>query len=619
MTSMSDQEFAQSETLLRQRLAQLADHAPTAVHLPGEVPVIAAGRLPRRRRRVGVIAAVTALVGAGGFTTYSFLGASNDGGAATPQEAVTAFVSALDHEDVLGMVDVTTPEEVAALRAAFDSAASDAKRVGLVTDAFDLSGVHGVDISVDDLALDTNFLEGGLAEVTVTAGTLGVSFDPQAFPFGEKLRAALGSPSPGHASTALGTSDPPLQLMTVERNGRWYVSVEYTVAEYVRRAAHLDVPGPVARTPIGFDSPEHAAAGFYARLGALDLSSAFDTFAPGEDAMAWLAQSWLDNAQATIVQSRGNGWSVTLSGLTFETIGTGDRLTLRPLTFKAEGTVPAGYNQDSSGSADPSVPTVVTAFDGSGYAIVPPGEMPATIDGLHFTTTFPATDGAYNFTSADLDGNITPLVFPTESSGGPLPFTIKRANGCTTYRGSGAEALFHVSSLGTPIDGGYQLCTDTGESSSLGVLGLLGLSSGFEDLPAISVVQSGGQWYVSPLGTVLAGSTTSLHDLVDGGSLFDSPLGLFIYGPINRSSMERMVKGESVDQIDAACLPALTIDNGLVTGVVADPPPAAVRACSDSVFSGSSTSTQAPAPIVTETRATDAAPATTSVPAATTP
>lgn len=61
MKSMSDQEFAQTETLLRQRLAQLADHAPTTVHIPGEVPVgsppirssgpaTTVARPPRKRR-----------------------------------------------------------------------------------------------------------------------------------------------------------------------------------------------------------------------------------------------------------------------------------------------------------------------------------------------------------------------------------------------------------------------------------------------------------------------------------------------------------------------------------------------------------------------------------------
>ena len=122
MTSMSDQELAETETLLRQRLAQLADHAPTAVRLPGEVPVVATNRPVRQRRRVGAIVAVTALIGAGGFTTYSLLGAADNAGAATPEEAVTTFVSAMEHEDLLGMIDVTLPGEVVVLRGAVDSA-----------------------------------------------------------------------------------------------------------------------------------------------------------------------------------------------------------------------------------------------------------------------------------------------------------------------------------------------------------------------------------------------------------------------------------------------------------------------------------------------------------------
>ena len=127
------------------------------------------------------------------------------------------------------------------------------------------------------------------------------------------------------------------------------------------------------------------------------------------------------------------------------------------------------------------------------------------------------------------------------------------------------------------------------------------LSNGFDRLPSISVVQSGGKWYVSPLGTLVASATTSLHDVVDGASLFDSPLGLLIYGPVSRTMMERVVDGQSVDQINETCLPALTIDNGVVTGVVADPPPAAVRACGDSLYSDTSTSTgSAPLPVIAE-------------------
>ena len=532
MTTLSDQELAQVETVLRQRLAELANHAPVAVRSPDEIAVVTANRPTGRARRAGVIAAVTALIGAGGFTTYSFLGASNNGGAATPAEAVTDFVSAAEHEDVLGMIDMTLPEEVATLRAAIDSIVADAKRIDVLDTGFDSSGVKGIDISVNDLVLDTNFYEGGLASVRATGGTFGLAFDPQVFPFGQKLRSALPDAQSSTSSVQLGGSDQIAQLMTVQRDGRWYVSIEYTIAEYVRLAAKWDVPGPVTRAPIGFDSPESAVTGFYERLAALDLQSTFDTIAPGEDAMAWLAQSWMTEAQSAIDSGRTKGWSVHVSGLTYETIGTGDHLTLEPVTFKVEGTAPADLNADSG-------------------------------------------------------------VFPAPSTDGPQPFTIERADGCTTYTGTFAQSLASPWSpvLGVSSDPSAAVSSKVcGRSGGFGVLGLLLLAGSSSDLPSVSVVQSGGRWYVSPLGTMLASMSSGLHHLEAGSSLIDSPLAAFIYGAPNRAFLEAITKGQDAGSIAPECLPALTVDNGKVTASVVDPPPDAVRACLGGSFSSSSSS-----------------------------
>lgn len=555
MTTMSDQEFAQTEALLRQRLAQLADHAPTAVHLPDEVRVVATNRAPGRGRRAGVIAAVAALIGAGGFTTYSFLGASNDGGAATPEEAVTTFVSALESEDVLGMIDVTLPEEVGALRAALDSATADARRVGLLSEDLDLTGLQGIDISIDDLVLDTNFFEDGLAVVTATSGTVSASFDPSTFPLGDSLRALLDEGASAATSVATGEAAAGTVLMTVERGGRWYVSVEYTVAEYIRQAAGWEMPDPLTRTPIGFDTPEAAVTGFYERLATLDLGSALDTFAPGEDAMAWLAQSWLADSETLMERSRADGWSVQVSGLSYETLGQGDHLTLRPLTFTVAGTTPPGFDQGLSDIANP------------------------TSD--------------------------------------PTPFTFQRADGCTTVTGSFAQSFLGLDPLSpaTAVDGGYKVCA----TGILGGVFLFVSGSGLE-LPAVSVVQSSGKWYVSPLGTVLSSATVPLHDIDDGASLFDSAFAPFFYGGLGRTSLESIVTGHVADTIDAACLPALTVEDGIVTGVVANPPPAAIWACTETAsFGGDSATGSGPLPVVTEAPAMPAPTPETLVPAATAP
>lgn len=612
MTSMSDQELAETEVLLRQRLTQLAGHAPTAVRLPDEVAVVTAHRPSGRGRRFGVIAAVTALVGAGSFTTYSFLGASSDGGAATPQEAVTAFVSALEHEDILGMIGVTLPEEVSALRAAVDSISADAKRVDLLGDDFDAAGVKGLDVSVDGLALDANFFEGGLAAVSATAGTINASFDPKVFPFGDQLRAALDDSSEGGSLVvAFGDTDKAFEVMTVERDGRWYVSVEYTLAEYVRQLNGWEVPGPVSRTPVGFDSPEAAATGFYERLASLDLQSAIDTFAPGEDAMAWLAQSWMSDAQAAVEQGRANGWSVAVSGLTYDVLGDGNQLTLRPATFHVQGTSAAGYGQNFSNALNPSERSIIMAYDGSGYVILPAGEpLPATVDGLTFSPGFPEANENFNFTTSNEDGTVVQMDFAPEVTGEPQSFSVDRADGCTTLTGTIATSMFGTDPPpeATVVDDGFKLCGTGNEV--LGGLTLL-VSGTALQLPAISVVQSGGQWYVSPLGTILGSATVNLHEIGDGTSLFDTALAPFIYGGLSRSVLETMVKGQAESSIDPDCLPALTVEGGIVIGVVADPSVDAIRVCNGTVSFTSESSGSATATAVVSPEPTPAPEATT--------
>ena len=78
------------ETLLRQRLHQLADHAPTTVHSLDEIRVRharpdRARRDRRHRRTAGIGATVAALLGGIGFTVVALNGAGS-AGAASPEE-----------------------------------------------------------------------------------------------------------------------------------------------------------------------------------------------------------------------------------------------------------------------------------------------------------------------------------------------------------------------------------------------------------------------------------------------------------------------------------------------------------------------------------------------------
>ena len=148
---------------------------------------------------------------------------------------------------------------------------------------------HGLDVSFADVDLVTESLDDGLAVVTLAGGSASWTFDPAAFPLGADLRDALADELAVTTDAAsFAELDEPLRLATVERDGRWYVSVSYTVAEYARRASGLELPA-TPLTAVGADSPEAAADEFYSNLVSLDLAGVLASAAPGEgDAVAAL-------------------------------------------------------------------------------------------------------------------------------------------------------------------------------------------------------------------------------------------------------------------------------------------------------------------------------------------
>ena len=84
------------EPMLRQRLQQLAEYAPTTVVYPGEVR-LASLAPPRAKRRawfrIGV--PLVGLLAAGGVTAIAAPGEIS-GGAATPQEAVEHLMASVE-------------------------------------------------------------------------------------------------------------------------------------------------------------------------------------------------------------------------------------------------------------------------------------------------------------------------------------------------------------------------------------------------------------------------------------------------------------------------------------------------------------------------------------------
>ena len=539
------------DVLVRRRLHELADHAPSFVRQVDEIVVAPAhdGRRSPRRRTAGIGATIAALVGAVGITTVALNGAGS-GGAGTPNEAVLLFVEAVEREDLLGMIDVVDPAEVPALRAAVQDGSSEAKRVQLLGDGFDLSGVDGVDVAVADLTLETEQFSNGVAVVTASGGVITTAFDPASFPFGAQLSELSGSSAPSTSVTDLGQGNSDVFLATVQRDGRWFVSIGYTIAEYARRAADVELPsGDIAAGP-GFDSPEAAVSAFYRSLAAFDFDAAVATAAPGEgDALIAYAPLWLPAAGDLSTSIHDDGYQFAVTDIGFQSTGGDDRRTLEATSFVINGSVPA---------FDEAVPGT------------PGGQALHIVRGDGCTTW--SGPGAARFIS------------PDGSSGLGADFT---PVGDDQWRSCDASPL-GVAAVVLPLVGG-----------------------GLTELPAIVTVNVDGRWYVSPLGTVATSIVDVLRDIPDGASLFDTPLGSIVYGA-SRDVLEAVYVGQSYVGFAPGCEALFQIDStGTITAVVDDPTVALVRECGSTLVSfGGSSSGEGSAPAPTAEVSTDPAAST---------
>ena len=596
MNSPETDDLSGAEALLRQRLHQLADYAPHTVVYSDEVRLAAAApaRQPRRRwLTFGV--PVFALLAAGGITAVASTGQGQPG-AATPQEAVRHLADAVDQSDVLGALDTLLPDEVSALRLSIEQTKTEATRVGLLDQKLSLSGIDGLSFKSDNLQFATEELGTGLAIVRATGGTLTSTFDATKFPLGGPLRSALPASGSSLSTGVKDFSSAKTYLATVQRDGRWYVSLTYTLAEFWRRQGHDNVPPTPIATAEGFDSPEAAATAFYQRLVAVDLTGLVATAAPGEgEALARYAPLWIPRADATIADARAQGLALTLDGLTTEVTGSGSFRTVNPTAYHVSGTTPGtwfDYSQVSSSYLpfDPTLPTVIFSQIGNDTYLVSAGEpLPTTIAGLTPMGPDEWPSAGSNNLTALADGTVVP---PPDAASpaappGPLTIDIAHADGCSTLTGTLADRLAQngwpgrvspgISAASNTEVGDVKLCDNSGQMIG-GALSLLlggGIPSG---LPEVATVQHGDKWYISPIGTIFNQLTGVLRSIKDNDVGLDSPLAFYVYGT-NRAQLTQQLMSLS-SPVPAACQPITEVDsNGIFLKLADHPDASKVREC----------------------------------------
>ena len=191
---------------------------------------------------------------------YALVDALSGGGVGddNPEDVVEAMAAAASREDTIGMLALLPPSDVGTLTELYPSITRWAVREG----HFDNEDwLAGVDLEISGLETEATYLHPDVAIVELRAGTLSVTVDPDIADsshvdrFGREYSRTLDellaelqeTVHEGSASIAeywLGDlfelHEPDgIYVMTVRREGRWYLSPFYSVAEFARHIADL--------------------------------------------------------------------------------------------------------------------------------------------------------------------------------------------------------------------------------------------------------------------------------------------------------------------------------------------------------------------------------------------
>ena len=390
------------------------------------------------------------MLAAGGFALAYLMPQAN-----TPEDAVRNLVTAINEEDVLGALDALAPSERDLLRDTLVDVTGELRRLDVLDDGADLNGVRGIDVEVNNLDLATTELGDGVSLVSV-AGTATYRVDPSELPIGSFVKEQTDGDLPDPVSETETIEG--LSLVAVEEDGRWYVSLLYSIADDARRDAELPVPAFGSGVePEGAESPEAAVRAMVDAGRTLDARRAIALLPPDEAAALHdYAPLFLDDVEEAAAEARESSFTLDVKTLDLSVDREGDEASVKVDRMVVE----------------------------------------ATSDGDRLRVAF---DGRCITYSSDDDEEQRTCNQP----GGPLASSL----------------LLPFTGLGMGTADDVEGADDEGSSAALGL--------------AIVVVERGGEWYVSPIRTVL-------RPLVDGLRALD------------RQDLEELVEGfESMTTTDS--------------------------------------------------------------------
>lgn len=262
---------------------------------------------PRKRRSTGKVAAlvaVVAIVAAGAFAVTRFAGGESEpAGAASPEALGDGVLAAFESSDAIAAAELLVPGERDAISDPAFDVIDELERLEVLSDV-DLEQVNGIDVTLDDENVEieqTNVDDIVLINLTAQAT---VEVDASELPIGEVIEERADESQLEDSTT---TEPFEAQVVGIEQDGEWYLSLLYTAADAIRQSDLEDDTGEVpgipevadAVAPKGADSPEGAIENMLAAFEDKDLEAIIAGLDPTEaSALQRYSPLFLDDAQA---------------------------------------------------------------------------------------------------------------------------------------------------------------------------------------------------------------------------------------------------------------------------------------------------------------------------------
>ncbi|CAN5568052.1 hypothetical protein BH23ACT3_BH23ACT3_07170 [soil metagenome] len=230
---------------------------------------------------MGAVIGVLAIGAAGVFATTQLFG-GDDGGAASPEELGQQVLDAIDDTDLLGLVDLLVPSERDVVRDPLTELLDELRRLDIVSPPAGADGIEGVKFVVERASVRVQ--PTNVADITNLnlRGDLTVIVDGAALPIGSLLDDFIADLDRSEVDTTE-TEPFDVTLASVELEGRWYLSVFFSIAEAVR--AEFSPPPDIPEAgiePTGGSTPEGALDVLFDAIEALDLTRVVAALNPGE-------------------------------------------------------------------------------------------------------------------------------------------------------------------------------------------------------------------------------------------------------------------------------------------------------------------------------------------------